>query len=116
MLLTFVLAACGTGPVVSLEEAAAAKGASVVEVELKSVNGLKVVLGEATEAQLPAKRADLKPGERYRVQLKKKGAALSATTGSSSTAATAKRTPSTVRTPISASSSSFASARRCRKT
>jgi len=74
-----VLAACGgSGPTVPLDEAAAKAGSFVVEAELKSVSGNKVVLGEDLEAQValgsrrPAE-PPLRPGERYRAALTKKG-------------------------------------------
>jgi hypothetical protein len=72
MIASLLLAACSGGPVVSLEEAAGAKGAVLVEAELKSVTGAKAVLGDALEVTLPAKHAELKVGERYVVKLSKK--------------------------------------------
>ncbi|MBL8951618.1 MAG: hypothetical protein JNK82_12625 [Myxococcaceae bacterium] len=71
-----VLAVCGgSEATVPLGDAAAKAGSFVVEAELKSVAGTKVVLGVDLEAELSvgARRVPLKPGERYRVGLSKKG-------------------------------------------
>ncbi len=74
MMLQIILAVC-PGPLVALDVAPAKTGAFVIEAELKSVNGGKVVLGEALEAELPVgtRRPPLKAGERYRATLTKKG-------------------------------------------
>ena len=75
-----LLMACPQGPVVPLDEVAAAKaGTFVVEAELKSASGAKAVFGEALEVKLPAKPGELKPGERYRARLSKKGSAVTVT-------------------------------------